>query len=141
MITATNKHTGEVVELEADTFEQIVEAWNIAKEYEKVSDALKKQLKELVPNYVSDKGISDEYNGYMFRVSVVQRKDYDKSILRDVLDQDTFDVLTKPDKTAIDKYLKENIETLGDVATQLRKTMVDVGKPYEVIKLEKLTRG
>lgn len=141
MITATNKHTGEVVELEADTFEQIVEAWNIAKEYEKVSDALKKQLKELVPNYVSDKGISDEYNGYMFRVSVVQRKDYDKSILRDVLDQDTFDVLTKPDKTAIDKYLKENIETLGDAATKLRKTMVDVGEPYEVIKLEKLTRN
>lgn len=140
MISAINKHTGEVVELETDNFEQVINAWKIAKEYEKVSDALKAQLKELVPNYVSDRGVSEELNGYMFRVNTVQRRNYDKSVMREVFDPDTFDVLVKPDKKAVDEYLKENIETMGDNATELRKSMVNDGKPYEVIRLERLVR-
>lgn len=138
-ITATNKATGEVIELPADTAEQIVEAWRVAQEYVKAADALKAQLKQLVPSLVGDRGVSEPIGNFQFRVSFVQRKNYDKAVMRQVLDADTFDLLLKPDKPAIDTFLKEHLEELGDASTALRQSMVDEGKPYEVIKLEKLS--
>lgn len=140
MIKATNKATGEVVELETDTFEQIVEAWRVASEYEKTAKALKDQLKKLVPDLIGERGMSEEYKGYAFRVSNVQRMTYDKAVMRDVLDADTFDVLLVPDKTLVDTYLKENLELLGEASTLLRNAMIPVGAPYQIIKLEKLSR-
>lgn len=140
-ISATNKATGEVVELAADTREQIVDAWRIAQEYEKTSKALKDQLKALVPDLVSERGVSEPIGDFMFRVSSIQRMTYDKSVMRDVLDADTFDVLLKPDKPAIDKFLKEAVKA-GDNAsmtTVLRQSMIADGNPYQVIKLEKLS--
>lgn len=135
---AINKHTGEVVELESDTPEQIVMAWQIAQEYAKTADKLKAQLKELVPKFVENGNTSEPINGFIFRISNVQRKNYDKTVLRETLDADLYDLLVKPDKPAIDKYLKENLESLGEVSTQLRESMIEEGKPYEVIKLERL---
>lgn len=142
MITATNKHTGEVVELPSETYDQVIQAWQIAQEYSKVADSLKDQLKKLVPNFVDEvKGVSEPHNGFMFRVSNIQRKNYDKSILIDkVKDEDLLFEMLKPDKTFIDKYLKENLEELGDLSTELRAGMVAEGNPYQVIKLEKLER-
>lgn len=140
MITAINKHTGEVVELPADTFQEVVTAWQIAKEYEKVSEALKTQLKKLVPEYIDQTGKSEEHNGYMFRVSNVQRMTYDKAVLRQYLDEDVLDLFLQPKKSAVDNYIKENLEQLGETAGILRKSMVEDGKPYQVIKLEKLER-
>jgi hypothetical protein len=137
-IEATNKHTGEVIELPADTFEQVVDAWRIAQEYSKAADRLKDQLKKLVPKYIGDRNVSEEYNGYMFRANVIQRQTYDKAVMREVLDQDVYDVLVKPDKTKVDTYIKENLADLGDIATQLRASMQPDGKPYEVIRLERL---
>ena len=47
-----NKATGEVIELDADTPEQIVEAWKIAQEYEKAAKSLKdQQLRECHADY------------------------------------------------------------------------------------------
>lgn len=139
-ITAVNKATGEVAELPADTPEEIVTAWQVAGEYEKVAKALREQLKKLVPTLVSDNGTSEAYNGYMFRVSNVQRKNYDKAVLRNVVDEDTLDLLLVPDKVAVDNYLKEHLEELGEASTELRQKMVPVGKSYQIIKLEKVTR-
>jgi len=138
MITATNKHTGEVITLDVDTPEKMVQAWLIAQEYAKTADTLKDQLKKLVPKFVDD--VSEPINGYVFRVSNIQRMNYDKSMLREVIDEDTLDVLLKPDKPAIDKYLKENLETLGTGSTMLRQSMIPEGKPYQVIRLERLER-
>ena len=140
-ISATNHSSGEVIDIEVKTSSELVEAWQIAQEYSKVADRLKDQLKQLVPKYLKEDGKSEEINGYMFRATFIQRKNYDKTIMRNLLDQDTFDLLLKPDKPAIDEYLKENLESLGDISIELRNSMVDEGKPYEVIKLEKLTRG
>ncbi len=53
MITATNKATGEVVELPADTLDSIVSAWRIAQEYEKTAKALKDQLKKAVQQHIA----------------------------------------------------------------------------------------
>ena len=137
-IEATNKHTGEVIELPADTFEQVVDAWRIAQEYEKAAKKLKDQLKNLVPKYIENGNTSPEYNNYMFRVNSIQRMTYDKATMRRVLDEDVYDVLVKPDKTKVDNYIKENLTDLGDIATELRASMQPDGKPYEVIKLERL---
>lgn len=141
MIKAINKHTGEVVELPADTYDEIIASWQIAQEYAKVADTLKDQLKKLVPKFLDEvNGVSEPHNGYMFRVSSIQRMNYDKGVLIDrVQDQDLLFEMLKPDKSFIDKYLKENIATLGELSTELRKTMVAEGNPYQVIKLEKLS--
>lgn len=137
---AVNKLTGEVVEYEADNLGQIVEAWRSLSEKEKVIKEVKEQLKSLIPLQVNTKGLSEPVGGYMFRVSNVQRKNYDKSVLREVLDEDTLDLLLKPDKPKVDDYIKENLEVLGEHSTRIRQSMVDEGKPYQVIKLERLDR-
>jgi hypothetical protein len=138
-ITATNKATGEVVELQAGTPEEIVEAWRIAQEYDKTAVALKDQLKKLVPSIVGTRGVSEPIGNYQFRVSPIQRMTYDKSVMREVFDEDTLDLFLKPDKPAVDKYLKENLESLGEASTTLRQAMIPDGKPYQTIRLEKLT--
>ena len=139
-ILATNRSSGEVVSMEVATHKELINAWRIAQEYAKVSDSLKAQLKELVPTFVGEKGVSEPVDGYIFRISNIQRKTYDKAVLRQELDEDTLDLLLKPDKPAVDKFLKENLERLGESSTRIRKAMVDEGKPYQVIKLEKLDR-
>lgn len=138
-ITATNKATGEVIELDANDLAEIVEAWRVVQEYEKAAGDLREQLKKLVPAYANNKGLTDEVDNHMFRVSHIQRMNYDKAIMRRVLDEDIFDVLLRPDKPAIDKYLKENLETLGGASTELRESMIPDGKAYQVIRLEKLS--
>lgn len=137
MITATNKVTGEVIELPAESLEDLVSSWKIAQEYEKTAKALKDQLKKIVPKYV-EKDRSEEVDNCQFSVKSIQRMTYDKAVLRNNLDEDTFDVLLKVDKTAVDKYLKENLDKLGEISTVIRQSMVADGKPYEVIKLERL---
>lgn len=141
-ITATNKATGEVVELSVDNPEEIVQAWQTAQEYEKTSKTsktLKDQLKKLVPEFVGDRGTSEPIGNFQFRVSNIQRMNYDKAIMRYVFDADTFDLLLDPNKPAVDKYLKEHLDELGPDSTKLRETMIPVGNPYQVIKLERLS--
>lgn len=138
MITATNKHTGEVVELPTDNYEQVIQAWQIAQEYAKVADQLKNQLKKEVPKFVENGNTSLPVNGFMFRISNVQRMNYDKAVLRRNLDEDVLDLLLEPSKPKVDAYLKEHLEELGSASTEIRNAMVEVGRPYEVIKLERV---
>ncbi len=138
MVTATNKSTGEVIELPAGTAEELVAAWTAAQEYSRVADELKDQLKRLVPVFIGDNGTSEDIGNYIFRRSIVQRMTYDKAVLRRVLDEDTYDLFMKPSKTEVDKFIKDNLDDLGDSAREMRAGMVADGKPYEVIKLEKI---
>lgn len=138
MIKATNKETGEVIELATGTPEELVTAWKMAQEYEKISEKLKDQLKKIVPVIIKDDGRSEEVNGYVFKSITVQRMQYNKAILRQVLDEDMFDLFMEPQKTAIDDYIEENLDTLGELSTKLRKSMEPKGAPFQIIKLEKL---
>ena len=52
-VSTVNKASGEVIELEVGDFEQLVNAYNIAKEYEKAATALKDQLKKIIPTCLS----------------------------------------------------------------------------------------
>jgi hypothetical protein len=140
MIKTVNRETGEVIELTASTFDEVLAAWQVAKEYERVGNDLKDQLKKLVPKFVDDNGKSKVKNGYMFRLSNVQRMTYDKAVLREVFDADELDLLLKPDKKAVDNYIKDHLEELGEKSTLIRSAMVADGKAYEVIKLEKVER-
>ena len=63
---------------------------------------------------------------------------YDKSVVRQVLDEDVFDLMTKIDKTKLDNYIKDNLSELGDISTELRASLIPDGKPYQVIRLERL---
>jgi hypothetical protein len=137
-IKATNPLTGEVVNETADTPEQIVAIWRLASSYEKLAKKLKDQLKPLVPTLIGPKGVSEEIQGHVFRQTVTQRMTYDKAVLREVLDADTFDVLMMPDKGKVDNYIKENLEQLGGVSTKLRQSMVPLGSSYQIIRLEAL---
>ncbi len=135
-VTSVNKITGEVVFFEVKTNDDIVMAWQAAQQYEKVANELKDQLKAIINKR---EGIDSEVIGnFKFRINNIQRMNYDKAIMRNLLDEDTFDLLLKPDKPAIDRYLKENLEELGSASTELRRTMIAEGKPYQVIKLERI---
>ena len=67
-----------------------------------------------------------------------QQRNYDKSVMRQVLDEDIFDLLLIPDKLQVDNYLKENLEQLGEASSKLRESMIPIGDPYVSIRLEKL---
>lgn len=137
---ALNKVTGEQIEFEVKDLNSLMTAYSAAQEYKKLSESLKDQLKEELEKYLDDNGRSEELNGKIFKRITIQRQTYDKAILRKYLDQDTYELFMKPEKTKIDKYLVENLESLGDLSTKLRKSMVPDGNPYSQVKLEKLDR-
>lgn len=131
--------TGEVMEFADTTPEDIKNSWlQISKQIQALERA-KDKLKPKVAELLDEQGKYD-FGDYMFRQSIVQRKNYDKAVMREALDEDTLDLFLVPDKTAIDKWLKENVEELGEISTTLRTTMVDVGNPYTITKLEKVVR-
>lgn len=134
----TNKITGEYVEYELDSLRQIIDAYKSAAEYERIAKKIKETIKKDLDKYLDVHGRSEEFNGYQFKTFTTQRKTYDKSVLREVLDADTYDLFMKPEKTKIDNYIKENIETLKDKSTLLRASMVDDGVPYQSVRLERL---
>lgn len=120
---------------ETDTDEQVIESMILVNDQLKSLDYVKKQLRDLI----IERDLSGkEHNDRLVRVSSVQRMSYDKSLLRELLDEDTYDVLVKPDKTAVDTYIKENLEQLGEISTQLRKNMIPEGNPYTIVKIERL---
>lgn len=139
MITVVNKITGEIYELEDSTPEDIKESWLSLSETIKACERAKEKLKPKVSQLLNDKRLYD-FGDYQFRESVVQRQNYDKSVMKETLDPDVLDILLIPDKPRIDTYLKENIESLGEVSTKLRKSMISIGNPYTVIRLEKTKR-
>lgn len=137
MIQVVNKLTGELYELTDETPEQIKDAWLMLSETIKAMERAKDKLKPKVADMLDSKGTYD-FGQYMFRQSSIQRQTYDKAVMREVLDADLFDTLLMPDKTAIDTYLKENLETTGEAGSKLRQTMIPVGQPYTTIRLEKV---
>lgn len=138
-ISSSHKITGEIVEFDIQNLADLVNAWRIASEYEKLAKDLKDKLKPELAKYLNDDGKSDEIDGYRFTTSFIQRKNYDKAVMRQVLDEDTFDLLLIPHKTKVDQYIKENLSELGDTSTILRESMVEDGEPYSVTRLEKIT--
>ena len=136
-VTATNKASGEYIELPADTSEEIVRAYLVAAEYEKVAKSLKDQVKKLLPTIVDEQGRTPEVDGYVLKRYESQRMTYNKLALREVFDEDELDLFMDVSKGKVDAYIKDNqltqeqIETLraglepaGNVVTSFRKERV-----------------
>ena len=136
MIKSVNVVTGEVYEFSDSTPDEIIVSWNLINETIKALERAKDKLKNKVPDLVNHVGIYEGEN-FSFRVSTVQRVNYDKAVMRQVFDEDLLDTLLVPHKPSIDAYIKENLEELGESSTLLRESMIDEGKAYQVIKLEK----
>jgi hypothetical protein len=137
-IKAVNKFTGEVFELPVNNLTEVFEAWRQAQELTRIAKQLQDQAKKYLPKYIENSGMSERVSGYAFRHSVIQRQTYDKSMLRQVFDEDVMDLMLVPDKKFIDNYIKENLMELPPEVGDLRRNMVNVGQPYEVYKLEKV---
>ena len=136
MIKSVNVVTGEVYEFSDTTPDEIIVSWNLINETIKALERAKDKLKKKVPDLVNHVGIYEGEN-FTFRVSSVQRVNYDKAVMRQVFDEDLLDTLLVPHKPSIDAYIKENLEDLGESSTLLRESMIEEGKAYQVIKLEK----
>lgn len=137
MIHVVNVATGEVTEFADSTPEEIKDSWLMISKQIQALERAKDKLKPKVAELLDEFG-KCEIGDYMFRQMTVQRRNYDKGLMRQELDEDTFDSLLIPDKTAVDRYIKENLEELGNTSTLLRNYMVDVGQPYSVTKLEQI---
>lgn len=139
IVTATNPLTGEVVEYKVQSEADLVRAYRECSETIKVYTQAKQKLTKLVEPYLGANNTTEPIDGYMFRQMSIQRMNYDKAVLRDVIqDEDTFDQLLAVDKKAVDEYLKDNLEDKNLDSHRLRSEMVPVGNPYSVTKLEKL---
>ncbi len=139
-VSSIIESTGEVIEFDASSPEAVIESYRLLNETMKAYEDVKKQLQKRARDVVDERGIY-EYKDHMLRVSGVQRYNYDKAVMREVLDQDTFDLFMEPAKGKLDEYIKENLSSLGDFAKTLRDTMVPVGNPYTVVKLERVRRA
>ena len=136
-VTAINKGSGEQIELPADTPEDIVNAYRIAAEYEKVAKSLKDQLKKLLPNVLDEQGRSPEVNGYIIKRYESQRMNYNPMALYNVFDEDTVNLFMKPQKGLVDKYLKEN-QLDPDQLAELKRGLEPDGPVINSVRLERL---
>lgn len=128
-----NKFTGEIYELSTKNPQDIVDSWRLLSELIKAAERAKDKLRAAAETLERQ-----DINGYQFVVMNNQLYNYDKTVMRQLLDADTFDSLLVPDKAAVDEYLKENLDTLGKISSELRQTMVPVGSPYQTIRLQKI---
>lgn len=136
-VTSTNKASGEYIELPANTSEEIVRAYLVAAEYEKVAKDLKDQIKKLLPSIVDEQGRSPEVDGYILKRYESQRMNYNKYALREVFDEDTLDLFLEPSKGKIDAYIKEN--QLDDWQYKVLKSGLEpAGKVVSSFKKEKV---
>lgn len=130
--------TGEVMEFADTTPEEIKDSWlQISKQIqalERAKDKLKPKVAELLDEFGKC-----EIGDYMFRQTTVQRRNYDKGILKEVIkDEGLLDEMLQPNKKFIDDWLKENVETSGEIGTLIRDNMIDVGEPFSQTRLEQI---
>lgn len=112
--------------------ESLLEAQTIYKSLERTSKRIKAVLR-------SHDGL--EHDNHLVRVMNVQRATYNKGKLREFMDEDLLDNFLKVEKGKLDDWLKEQVQNGTDYDTHgIRMALEPDGLPFEVIKLEKLTR-
>lgn len=135
MIEVTDKFTGEIIQVDTSSDNEIVKSFLKITAQIKAWEKAKNELKELVRRQnLEDRDI----NGFKFKIIGVQKRSYDLETMRNVLDEDLFNTLIEPNKKLVDEWVKENVEVNPFVTEKLRQSMVDVGQPYTRLSLEKL---
>lgn len=136
-VTATNKASGEYIELPADSPDEIVRAYLIAAEYEKVAKTLKDQVKKLLPDIIDEQGLTPEVDGFVLRKYESQRMTYNKQALRQVFDEDELDLFFTVSKGAVDAYLKQH-EIDPDQLAELKAGLEPAGSVTSSFRKEKV---
>lgn len=137
--STTNEVTGEIYDADVSTPQQIVDEYRRVNATIDAYEKLKKILQAKATTIVDDRG-TFEHNGYQLRVMTVQRQTYDMTVIREVIeDEDTINGFLELSKGKVDRYLKDHLDELGEGSTRLRDTMVEVGRPYQVVRLERLS--
>jgi hypothetical protein len=141
MITATNPFTGEVFELNDSTPSDLEAAYNFLKTFEKTIKSMQEQWRKRVMAACDDTGSVETPNGRLRHI-VTQRMTYDKSALRNLLDEDTLDTFLVVKKGLVDEWLKERVRK-GDIEPEvnreIRNSLIEDGAPYATVKYEKMT--
>ena len=131
----TDKTTGLVYDTKTD--ENVIDSMLEVNAQIKSLEVVKKKLRDMI----IERDLSGvEHNNSVVKIINTQRRTYDKSIMRRVFDADLYDTLMIPDNKAIKKYISENLDTLGNASTELSKNMVEQGKPYTTVRIEKILR-
>ncbi len=137
-LTAVNTLTGEVIEAPVSTPAETIQSLALVNETIKALERLKRKLTDVAIELADTRGVY-ESGDFILRVSNVQRMAYDPAVLREVFeDEDLYSSFLEPVKGRIDTYIKEHLDELGERATRLRSSMVEVGTPYQTVRLEKV---
>ncbi len=139
--SVTIESTGEVLDFEYGTPEQLISSYKLVNDYIEAYEALKKKLQARAIEVIDNEGFngSIERNGYILRSYTTQRRNYDAAVLRSIFDEDEMALFMEPAKGRIDRYIRDHLAELGITSTVLRDTMVPAGKPYSVVRLERLS--
>lgn len=135
--TTTVPYTGEVLSFTASTPPELVEALVQINAYIKAYKLLKKKLEQTAFDLADTNG-QLEHKGYRVYCQSIQKMTYDKSVMRQVFDEDTLDLFLTPAKGKIDKYIAEHLEEYGEKSTLLRDTMIANGDPHSSVRVIKL---
>lgn len=138
MLSVVNKVSGEVMEFDTSSKEAIVEAYRYAQELDKLSKKVKDELKKLVPMLLDEQGRSPIIGDYQFKQYETQRTTYEKSVLRQVFDEDTMDLFLKVHKKSVDDYLSLHGSELGDDLAVVKAAVIPDGNVTKTTRLDKV---
>lgn len=125
-----NKFTGEEREFKDSAPSEIVASWQLIDSEMKMLEEAKRALRDKVIEH----NLTSPIGPMQFKVIQVQRKNYDKSVMREVMDEDTVDLFLVPNKVELDKYVKA-LPKLDEQRVKLTHSMIDEGEPYTQVKL------
>lgn len=144
-VVVVNKATGEIYEWSTSNDLKLAESYKQISEMIQALERAKKKIRDQVlvklDNAPND---SIEVGDYKWNKIIMHRKNYNIEVMQHELPPDIYDALVKPNKVAIDDWLKEVVEMGEDspieqeVVKILRDTMYDERPPTVAVKLERL---
>lgn len=144
-VKVVNVATGEIYEYDWSNDAEQAMAYDGINQTIKALERARDKIKKKVLAEVDDRKRAGDYE---WRIITRNYMNYDISVLRHEVDEDLFNQLVKPNKTAIDELIKEAVAApteLKDIslsaAKQLRDTMIKDKKPSIALKLERITDG
>ena len=134
----TNKMTGEMVEIQTATPQDILYAYRLAKEFEDLGKRIKDCVKKEVPKILDEQGRSQEVDGYIIKSYESQRMTYNRMALYDAFDdEDLIQEFMDVSKGKVDAYIKEHDLTDEQIEI-LRNGLEPNGKVINSVRLERV---
>lgn len=145
-VTVVNKLTGEVYDFAWADDESQAEAYANLSETITALERAKKKIREMVVADMDKRQLDHNKVGggrFEWHKVISRYFNYDLRIMRNVLDEDLYNQIITPNKTMIDKFLKEGIADpdhaviTPEAGQALRDHMVEVRPPSVALKLER----